>query len=314
MNPQDEPHEWAAEALLNKAQLYSEEMLSFPHDDWKFALWSTLSLELLARAALSTFSPALVAETKNNWDSLLYALDIQPNTTNFIPRAIDISEVFNRLQKLIPDFTPELESFCRRHMAKRNEELHSGGTPLVGVSTASWLPTYYQACIVLLSSMGKGIEQFLGSTEVNVAEAMIDAAKDESAKSIKGAIHAHKVVWDNNDIDEQESLALQSSTWATRQDGHRVSCPACDCAAILTGSAIAPPLKAITGDDEITETQEYLPSRFECVACSLKIHGLSQLSAAGLGDTYNATFIYDANVYYASEDYYGEYEPDYNEP
>ena len=47
MIPQDEAHEWSAEALLNKAQSYSEEMLSFPHDDWRFALWSTLSLELL---------------------------------------------------------------------------------------------------------------------------------------------------------------------------------------------------------------------------------------------------------------------------
>ena len=314
MNPIEEPHEWDAQALLNKAQSYSEVMLSFPRDDWKFAVWSTFSLELLARAALSTYSPTLVAETRNNWDSLLYSLGIQPNTKNFVPRAVDISEVFRRLQELIRDFTPELQTFCARHMSKRNEELHSGGTPFVGVSTSSWLPTYYESCVVLLSSMGESLEKYLGNSEAGVAEAIMTAAKDESAEAIKGTVHAHSVAWDNNSTEEKELLGLQSSTWATRQTGHRVTCPACKCTAILAGSAIAPPLKAITEDDEITETQEYLPAKFECVGCGLKISGLSQLNAAGLGDTFNATFTYDANEYYASADDYGAYEPDFNEP
>jgi hypothetical protein len=32
-----------------------------------------------------------------------------------------------------------------------------------------------------------------------------------------------------------------------------------------------------------------LPSAFECVACGLKIAGLSKLSACGLGDAFTAT-------------------------
>jgi ribosomal protein L37AE/L43A len=38
-------------------------------------------------------------------------------------------------------------------------------------------------------------------------------------------------------------------------------------------------------------------SLFECVACGLKISGLSYLSACGLGDTYTGTFTYDAAEY-----------------
>ena len=313
MIPQDTPHKWSAEALCNKAQSYAEEMLSFPHDDWRFALWSTFSLELLARAALSAINPTLAADAKGDWHHLLYALDIQPKTANYIPRVIDISQVFSRLQELIPDFIPELESFCKRHMTTRNEDLHTGATPFVGTKVASWLPTYYRACAVLLESMGDSLERFLGSSEADVAETMIAAHKDESAKSINREIEAHKTVWNSNNTEEQDLLALQASTWATRQIGHSVSCPVCNCDAILSGSAIAPPLKSIT-EDEITETQEYLPSRFECVACRLKISGLSHLSAAGLGDPYNATFTYDINDFYSPEDHYGDYEPDFNEP
>ena len=313
MIPQEVPHEWSAEALLNKSQLYAEVMLTYPHSDWKFTLWSTLSLELLARAALSNFSPTLLADSKANWNNLLYSLGNQPKAKSFTPRAIDISEVFGRLQDLLQDFTLELEAFCRGHLSKRNEELHSGATPFVSVNETSWLPTYYRACAVLLDSMEDDLERFLGSAEATVAEAMIEAAKDESAKSIKQAISAHKLVWDNNSSEDKESLALQSLTWATRQTGHRVPCPACECVAILSGSPIAPPLRTIT-EDEVTETQEYLPSRYECVACNLKISGLSRLSVAGLGDTFNAKFTYDVNDYFVPEDDYREYEPDFNDP
>ena len=313
MIPQQVPHEWSAAALLNKAQLYAETMLSFPHDDWRFPLWSALSLELLARAALASFSPTLLADAKASWNNLLFSLGTQPNATNFSPKSIDIREVFSRLQDLIQDFTRELEGFCVGHMSKRNEELHSGSTPLVGLSETSWLPTYYRACEILLDSMHEDLERFLGTDEANVAKAMIAAAQDESAKSVRQAINAHRIVWENNDDAEKANLILQSSAWATRQIGHRVSCPACECASILIGSPISAPIKSIA-DEEITETQEYLPTRFECVACGLKISGLSRLSATGLGDTFNATFTYGVLDYSVPEDYYLDYEPDFNEP
>ena len=261
MIPQDTPHEWSAEALLDKAQEYAEVMLSFHHEDWKFTLWSTLSLELLARAALANISPTLVADSKTSWNNLIYSLGIQPKATNFSPRAIDISEVFDRLEELNQDFTPELKTFCKSHLSKRNQELHSGAAPFVGIKVTSWLPTYYQACEVLLQSMKDGLERFLGEGEAAFAGRIIAAARDESAKSIRQAVNAHKLVWDNNSIEDKQRLSIQSSTWAIRQDGHRAQCPSCDCAAILSGSAIAPPIKTIT-EDEITETQEYLPSRF----------------------------------------------------
>lgn len=313
MIPQDTPHVWSAEALLNKAQTYGEEMLTFTKDDWRFTFWSTLTLELLGRAALANISPALVADSKNNWNNLLFSLGIQPKVTNFMPRAVDVSEVFNRLQDLIQDFTPELSTFCKGHMSKRNEELHSGATPFVGTGVSSWLPTYYRAFGVLLGSMDDSLDRFLGASEAALAKDMIVAAMDESAKSIKQLVNARTVVWDNFSDEEKQRLHLQSATWATRQSGHRVSCPACGCVAMLDGSPIAPPVKGIE-EDEITETQEYLPSMFECVGCGLKITGLPQLTAVGLGDTYTARFTYDAAEYYVYDAGYDGYEPDFNEP
>jgi hypothetical protein len=71
-------------------------------------------------------------------------------------------------------------------------------------------------------------------------------------------------------------------------------------------------LRKLDGD-LIVETQEYLPAKFECVACKLKIAGLSQLSACNLGATYKATFTYDAADYYAPEDQHPGFDDDNNE-
>jgi hypothetical protein len=107
--------------------------------------------------------------------------------------------------------------------------------------------------------------------------------------------------------------ADQASIWAIKQTGHRVKCPACDCDALLSGAPIDAPIRTIDGD-EITEVQQKLPSRFECIACGLKISGLPQLAACGLGDAYKTTSIYDAAEYYAPDDDYSGFEPDNNEP
>jgi hypothetical protein len=79
------------------------------------------------------------------------------------------------------------------------------------------------------------------------------------------------------------------------------------------GSPVAPPNRKLD-EDTIEETQTFLPGRFECIACGLKIGALSQLYAAGLGATYKSTITYDAAEFFRVEDPYPEFEPDNNEP
>lgn len=306
-NPQGAPHVWSSQELLEKADLYMNEMLSYPHDDWKFALWSTLCLELLARAALSRVSPVLLADTRPNWNNLAYSIGIYPAAPNFVPRAIDISEVFRRLRELNPQFTVELEGFSIGHMARRNEELHSGATPFADSKVTSWLPTYYRACAVLLESMGHSLDQFLGPSEAPAATIMIKAATDKSAQSVRKSVEAHKQVWEGKSDAEKEQLRRHAASQLTYSSS-TVVCPACGSKAVISGDPIAPAVRSIDGDT-IEERQEYLPSKFKCVACSLKIAGLSHLGAAGLGDPYNTIYRQDLNDYYAEmgEDFASEY-------
>jgi len=82
---------------------------------------------------------------------------------------------------------------------------------------------------------------------------------------------------------------------------------------LVQGEPVSAPSQKLE-DDEITETQEYLPAQFECIACGLKITGLSKLAVAGLSDRYKKTNTYDAAEYYAPTDNWYEYEEDNNEP
>lgn len=303
-------HPWSNDSLLAKAQRYSQEMRLHSRDDWQFGLTSTFVLEFVARAALANISPTLLADPKD-WNNLYFSLGRVPNASKFTPRSIDISTVFSRIADVIPAFTPELAGFAVQHLHRRNEELHTGDNPFEGLKT-NWLAHFYEASKILLFSMRKELVFLVGDEESKVAEKLIAASKDESAKAVAKAVSAHKVVWEGMDSAEQSKLTLQASNWATRQAGHRVICPSCKNDALVVGAPIAEPIRKLDGD-LIVEAQEYLPAKFECIACRLKIAGLSQLSACSLGATYKATSTYDAVAYYTPEDEHPGFDDDNNE-
>ncbi len=288
-------------------------MSELDSDEWEYALWSGFSLEFLARAALANVSPALLAETDKNWASLYHALGFNPTEERFSPKSIAISEVFKRLMAILPNFTKEHEAFGILHTGRRNSELHTGEPAFDGIKGSVWQPRFYQTCEILLSSVGMTLDDFFGKDEANVAMQLISAAADDSAKAVKGEVDAHRKVWEAKSEKERTTLLAQASLRATRQAGHRVDCPACASPALIFGEPVSAPVQSLR-DGEITEKQEYLPNLFECIACSLKISGLSRLTVVGLGDRYKKTQIYDAAEYYAPQDDYFGYDEDNNEP
>jgi hypothetical protein len=312
VNPGPTPQPWDPEALFLKAVRYVQHMSALDSDDWEYALWSSLSLEFLARAALANVSPALLVDTDKGWSSLYHALGFTPTEEKYTPKSVGISDVFRRLTTILPSFTRENESFGILHTSRRNAELHSGELAFDGILGSMWQPRFYQTCETLLASMGMALQDFVGKDEAAVAKKLIAAAADNSAKAVKGEVDAHKQVWLAKDTEERTTLTAQAEIWATRQTGHRVHCPACNSRALLAGEPVSAPIRKLDGD-EITERQEYLPSQFQCIACGLKIAGLSRLTVVGLGDRYKKTQTYDAAQYYAPEDDYAGYDDDNNE-
>ncbi|WP_020565896.1 hypothetical protein [Methylosarcina fibrata] len=313
-----EPNPWSSDTLLAKAQLYIEQMNSTVADEWKYGLWSALSLELLARAALAHISPVLLADAQN-WRNIMHALGKAPTAKKFTPTSIGTKEVLVRLNELLPDFNQEVAGFCSKHVERRNAELHSGEIVFTGLGTAEWLPKFYRSCKILLESMGKQLADFVSDPER--ALEMIASLNDAAAKAVDQDIKAHATVWSNKLEEERKSATLQATAWATRHAGHRVSCPSCASPAILHGNPSGP-VSTRVGDDEVIQRQTMLPSAFECIACGLKISGYSKLSACGLGDAFSSTTTYTAAEFFDlyteeqledARNEIPEYEPDFNE-
>lgn len=313
VNPGDTPPTWDAEALFVKSQRYAEQMASKDSASWEHALLSSLCLELLARAALANVHPALLADARDrNWNNLFHSLGFTPTETKFSPRSIPTNEVIRRLGEILPDFDKEDESFCQIHVGARNAELHSGETPFDGVPPSNWQPAFFKASKALLVSMGMKLGDLYGGEEASTADKLIAAVADEKAQAAKGDVAAHAKLWKEKNDDERQSLSESAKVWATRQAGHRVNCPACSSQALLYGEPITAPVQSLE-DDQIVERQDFLPSQFECIACGLKVSGLSRLSAIGLGDRFTHTAYYDPAEIYAPEDQYYGYEDDNNE-
>ncbi|SDM56827.1 hypothetical protein [Maricaulis salignorans] len=300
-------------ALYTKALRYIQNMDNHDSDEWEYALWSSLALEFLARAALGNVSPPLLAEPDKSGSNLHFALGFASLEEKFSPKSIAISEVFRRLSAILPEFVKEHEAFGIVHTGKRNAELHSGELAFDGVKGSSWQPRFYQTCEILLASMGFSLEDFVGSDEADVAKQLIAAAADNGAKAVNGDVAAHSKVWQAKPESEQKTLAAQAMIWASRQIGHRVDCPACGSTALVQGEPVSAPSQKLE-DDVIIESQEYLPTQFECIACGLRIIGLSKLAVVALSDRYKKTQKYNLSEIYAPLDDYSMFEEDNNEP
>src|SRR5580692_11097907 len=66
---------WERDPLWAKSRLYFERAFAESREDPRFGLWCSLGLELLARAALASISPTLLAESDREHKFQLHALN-----------------------------------------------------------------------------------------------------------------------------------------------------------------------------------------------------------------------------------------------
>lgn len=305
------PDIWTAQAFLTKFQKYMEQAGKFEKKDWQYGLWSSLALESLLRAALSQVSPVLLADAFD-WNNLVFGLGKAPIAKKFNPKTVATADVISRLESLYPEFGSDHATTARGITGKRNSELHTAEDAFTGENASGWLARYFKLVFALLQILGANPVEVLGEGEVDYAKKLIAAEDDVAAKTVNKTINAHKTVWGEKTEEQREELRAQAIAWASQTAGHRVSCPSCDCQALVTGDPNAPPVISVE-EDEIVEKQKYLPSKFECIGCQLKISGFSKLAVAGMADEFTRTSHQDKYDYAASVmEEYIEYEPDYN--
>lgn len=282
--------------LYNKSRLFIarglENRTAGRYDD--FQLWASLSLELLAKAAIAYVDPILVADP-TSFGSMLAAAGHPHGTAT---RSIMAKTVFERLVIVAPGFDRNAHDFCMLLAARRNDELHSGALPYVGTSPDSWVPTFWNVAEVILSAQEKTLVDWVGRDEAGRAAELVDAVRTAVEQAVAHRIEERQA-WFNATYPPGSSSrrAIQAEVaalWYLRGSfGQRApdaltqqTCPACE----STG--------AIGGDEYYSEAEEtpgsfdeppgrivttyYKALGFRCRACNLVLDGQSELDLAGL--------------------------------
>jgi len=295
---------WEKDPLWAKSKLYFQYAFEFPREDARFGLWCAMGLELLARAAVASVSPTLLAEPDREQKNLLHALNRGSERT---PRkSLATAQVLTLCQTLFVEFTTDDLKSSLALINRRNDELHTGAAAFAEYTTQQWIAGFYRSCRSLCNAFNESLESLFGEAEANVAEQVLTETENEVKQRVTSSIAAHKKVFDAFGVEEKEAASKKASETADKlayQRHHRVTCPACECKATVQGTPFGPE-NVSTDDDEIVVRQAVVPHTFSCVACNLKLNGYPELNAAHLGDQYTR------NSTYAPDEYYGLIDPE----
>lgn len=295
---------WERDPLFSKAKLYFEKAFEEDKEGSFFGLFCALGLELLARSAIASVSPTLLAEPDKEQKNLLYALNI--GSTKPQPKSITVHQVLNLCQFLITEFTEADNILAKAIVSRRNEEIHSGTAAFDEYHTQQWIAGFYKCCKLLTEFQGESLNSLFGVEIQTEAELILEEIEDVVIGKTKELIVAHKRVFENKEGELKNKIkeeATKKGLELASRGYHRVTCPACGCIATVFGEPFGNH-RIEHADDEIIVRQSILPTKFNCTACELKLTGYGSLKAVNLANHYTRTH------WYTPEEYYNLINPD----
>ncbi|MCU1615833.1 MAG: hypothetical protein JWO98_3373 [Frankiales bacterium] len=274
-----------ARLFINRA-MDSEEHRSFDEQ----ALWASLALELLAKAALSRVSPLLIATPDEDGGNLLIASGLVEGEATF--RSVPAKTVFSRCARAFRPFNYKEAMLIA---AGRNEYLHGGAATIGPLPPQAWWPRFWAQAAVLLAAQDREIEEFVGTDREEVVQGHLARNRQHIEDRVTALIERAK---QRLSLHQQGiMLARQAAEWAATGDrswglSHRTeaTCPACGSTGTLEGEEVLShevQYAQLSEEDfdvrvELSVGSEY----FSCPTCHLVLDGSALLEAAGLDDQF----------------------------
>lgn len=275
---------WSTEGLWLKAKLFIDKANAVDHASSDFPFWSVLSIEFLARAALTNIHPSLNADPREDVN-LLYACGVEISGQ---PKSLPVHSVYIRLEKIIPRFGKLQREFCDYFSLLRNQELHTAELPFENIKASSWLPRCYEVCEILCESLNKTLNEYLGDEVATSALKLISTLAKETEHGVKSKVAAHRKVFAERGEEERKRLRSKAElALAVLEPGLTThECPACKSEGMLKGELIKE-LKPVYEEEQLVVDQEYLASEFKCLACGLTLHSVEEIAHAGIEPTFS---------------------------
>ena len=138
---------WDHNALLLKTRLFLNHAMD-PEEPRTFderALWASLALELLAKAALSRVSPLLIASPNEEGNNILVASGLVQGEARFT--SVQAHTLFSRCAKAFKPFNAEE---ARAIANARNDYLHGAAPTFTVIPESAWWPRYWAQAHILI--------------------------------------------------------------------------------------------------------------------------------------------------------------------
>ncbi|MFG1652931.1 hypothetical protein ACGFIE_23665 [Micromonospora sp. NPDC049275] len=299
--------EYDDEALWFKAKLFVNHAMDDdePRAFDERALWASLALELLAKAALSRVSPLLIASPTEDGGNLLIASGLIEGEGKFT--SVKAHTLYSRCQKA---FRPFSERDAQQITWARNSYLHGGSPTFTSIPPDAWWPRFWAQAAILVNAQDKSLDDLVGSDRLPITEKylaqnkkniehrvemLIERGRQRLAQFRAGSLPARLAR-------EWANPADLSFGWEYRTDQ---ACPACGSSGVLEGAdAESREVKYDELDEHYYDVllELTIPAdHFSCETCRLVFDTPELIEAAGLP----ATFVTEGDFRDYEDDDYG---------
>lgn len=286
--PYDHEALWLkAKLFLNKA-MDDEEMRSFDER----ALWGSLALELLAKAALARQSPLLIAVPSEDGTNVLIALGLIGGKARF--ESVAAKTLYSRCEKA---FKPFNKAEAEKITYARNEYLHGAAAGFTGIPEPAWWPRYWALAVILVAACDREIDDLVGELRARVVSDHLEQNKknvEHRTQMLLERARQRRAQFEAGTLPAKVAGEWQPGRSLTIALAHsqNEACPACGGQGVVEGdnvSDVDTQYERIDEDDydvivTLTVDSEY----FSCEHCGLVLADYQVLGEAGIEDTFEA--------------------------
>jgi hypothetical protein len=297
---------WRDADFIAKAKLYfgrAEDSYDADDIDQGY-LWLLLGFEFMLRAPLARVSPVLLASHEGNSALSAAGVDIGAES----PRSITTSLAARRLALIVDGFRIEQVQKDIAFLANiRNEELHSGSSPLRNIPAHKWLPKFLQIVDSLAKHLGEEVADYLPTQVIDQAQHLQNVEDSAVRAEVAKLIARHKQFAANLRDEEVNNRKKEYPRWMRTAE-----CPACKIPGLLTFSTVQKSRERVE-DDAIVYEERQITTGFECSVCGLELESAARMHAADLYQEIDETYAEDLYEKYADSAAHEYDGPDYDD-
>ncbi|WP_119273132.1 hypothetical protein [Taklimakanibacter deserti] len=262
--------QWNSTYLLNKSKLFAKYARDTDRSSGLYGLWSSLYLELLARAALAKIHPSLLADPQDG-KSFLYGFGVEKKD----PASIAAKILYQRCTDLVSGFDEQALSHCLLMARARNIEVHTGEASFETMTHNRWQSEQYRVVTILADFLNAEVTDFFERDEAEELEDRLKNMNKEVEGRAKDDLRKHRE-WFNSlsakDQTDAREYAQKEIAALIRTEANyaKQGCPACGSEGVLLGEKILGIKVTIDGEMLIQKTS-VASKKFICKACKLDL-------------------------------------------